>query len=102
MPIWTRNGHKHCTPGVGLKRGKNQLAKELADSARRLASRADYSNDYASQEKAVLHAFQAAVGEELQLKCAERGCRTLEMAVEKVEIQEWNTKRAERAVRTKE
>ena len=64
-----------------LRRGKNQSAKELADSARGLASRAYHSNDYASQEKAALHAFQTAVGEDLQLKCAERSCRTLEMAV---------------------
>ena len=61
---------------AGLKRGKNQLAKELADSARRLASSAYYSN-----EKAALHTFQAAVGEELKLKCAERGRKTVEMAV---------------------
>ena len=73
---------------AGLRRGKNQSPKELADSARRLASRAYHSNDYASQEKAVLHAFQTAVGEDLQLKCAERSCRTLEMAVETVEIKE--------------
>ena len=68
---------------AGLRRGKNQSAKELADCARRLASRAYHSNDYASQEKAALHAFQTAVGGDLQLKCAERSCRTLEMAVEK-------------------
>ena len=43
---------------AGLRRGKNQSAKELADSARRLASRAYHSNDYASQEKTALHAFQ--------------------------------------------
>ena len=42
---------------AGLRRGKNQSAKELADRARRLASRAYHSNDYASQEKAALHAF---------------------------------------------
>ena len=58
---------------AGLRRGKNQSAKELADSARRLASRAYHSNDYASQEKAALHAFQTAVGEDLQLKCADPG-----------------------------
>ena len=81
-----------------LRRGKNQSAKELADSARRLASRAHHSNDYASQEKA-LHAFQTAVGEDLQLKCAERSCRTLEMAVETVEIQERYTKKAVRALK---
>ena len=79
---------------AGLRRGKNQSAKELADSARRLASQAYHSNDYTSQEKAALHAFQTAVGEDLQLKCAERSCRTLEMAVETVEIQERYTKRA--------
>ena len=67
---------------AGLRRGKNQSAKELADSVRQLASRAYHSNDYASQEKAALHAFQTAVGEDLQLKCAERSCRTLEMEVE--------------------
>ena len=67
-----------------------------------LTSGAYYSNDYASQGKAKLHAFQAGVGEELQLKCAERGCRTLEMAVEMVEIQERYTKRTVRAVRTEE
>ena len=67
---------------AGLRRGKNQSAKELADSERRLASRAYHSNDYVSQEKAALHAFQTAVGEDLQLKCAERSCWTLEMAVE--------------------
>ena len=72
----------------GIKRGKNQSAKEIADSARRLASQAYYSNNYASQEKAALHAFQAAVGKKIQVKCAERGCKTLEMAVETVEIQE--------------
>ena len=36
---------------AGLKRGNKQSHKELADSARRLASRAYYSNDYESQEK---------------------------------------------------
>ena len=87
---------------AGLKRGKNQLAKELADSARCLASRAYHSNNYASQEKAALHAFQTAVGEDLQLKCAERGCRTLEMAVETVEIQERYTKKAIRALKQEE
>ena len=87
---------------AGLRRGKNQSAKELADSARRLASRAYHSNDYTSQEKAALHAFQMAVGEDLQLKCAERSCRTLEMAVETVEIQERYTKKAVRALKQKE
>ena len=87
---------------AGLRRGKNQSAKELADSARRLASRAYHSNDYASQEKAALHAFKTAVGEDLQLKCAERSCRTLEMAVETVEIQERYTKKAVRALKQEE
>ena len=87
---------------AGLRRGKNQSAKELADSARRLASRAYHSNDYASQEKAALHAFQTAVGEDLQLKCAERSCRMLEMAVETVEIQERYTKKAVRALKQEE
>ena len=87
---------------AGLRRGKNQSAKELADSARRLASRAYHSNDYASQEKAALHAFQTAVGEDLQLKCAERSCRTLEMAVETVEIQERYTKKAVWALKQEE
>ena len=87
---------------AGLRRGKNQSAKELADSARRLASRAYHSNDYASQEKAALHAFQTAVGEDLQLKCVERGFRTLEMAVETVEIQERYTKKAVRALKQEE
>ena len=87
---------------AGLRRGKNQSAKELADSARRLASRAYHSNDYASQEKAPLHAFQTAVGEDLQMKCAERSCRTLEMAVETVEIQERYTKKAVRALKQEE
>ena len=87
---------------AGLTWGKKQSAKELADSARRLASQAYYSNDYASQEKAALHPFQAAVGEVLQLKCAEQGCKTLEMAVETVEIQERYTRKALRAMRPKE
>ena len=87
---------------AGLRRGKNQWAKELADSARRLASQAYDSNDYASQEKAALHAFQTAVGEDLQLKCAEWGCRTLEMAVETVKIQERYTKKAVQALKQKE
>ena len=87
---------------AGLRRGKNQSAKELADSARWLASRAYHSNDYASQEKAALHAFQTAVGEDLQLKCTERSCRTLEMAVETVEIQERYTKKAVRALKQEE
>ena len=87
---------------AGLRRGKNQSAKELADSARRLASRAYHSNDYASQEKAALQAFQTAVGEDLQLKCAERSCRTLKMAVETVEIQERYTNRAVRALKQEE
>ena len=54
LSVWTRNGHQHRFTGV--RRGKNQSAKELADSPRRLASRAYHSNDYASQEKAALHA----------------------------------------------
>ena len=87
---------------AGLRRGKNQSAKELADSARRLAFRAYHSNDYASQEKAALHAFQMAVAEDLQLKCAERSCQTLEMAVETVEIQERYTKKAVRALKQEE
>ena len=87
---------------AGLRRGKNQSAKELADSGRRLATWAYHSNDYASQEKAALHAFQKAVGEDLQLKCAERSCRTLEMAVETVEIQERYTKKAVRALKQEE
>ena len=78
------------------------MAKELADSARRLASRAYHSNDYASQEKAALHAIQTAVGEDLQLKCAERSCRTLEMAVETEEIQERYTKKAVQALKQEE
>ena len=82
---------------AGLRIGKNQSAKELADSARRQASRAYHSNDYASQEKAALHSFQTAVGEILQVKCAERSCRTLEMAVKTVDIQERYTKKAVRA-----
>ena len=69
---------------------------------RRLASRAYHSNDYASQEKAALHAFQTAVGEDLQLKCAEQSCLTLEMAVETVEVQERNTKKAVRALKQEE
>ena len=87
---------------TGQRRWKNQSAKELADSARRLASRVYHFNDYASQEKAALHAFQTAVGEELQLKCVERGCRTPEMAAETVEIQERYTKRAVRAMQQEE
>ena len=87
---------------AGHRRGKNQSAKELADSARRLASRAYHSNDYASQEKAALHAFQTAVAGVLQLKCTERSCRTLEMAVETVEIQERYTKKAVRALKQEE
>ena len=87
---------------AGLRRGKNQSAKELADSARRLASRAYHSNNYASQEKVALHAFQTAVGEDLQLKCAKRSCRTLEMGVETVEIQELYTKKAVRALKQEE
>ena len=59
-------------------------------------------NDYASQEKAALHAFQTAVNEELQLKCAECGCKTLKMAVETVEIKERYTRKAVRAVRPEE
>ena len=63
------------------------LAKELANSARQLASRAYYSNDYDSQEKAVLHTFLVVLSKELQLKCVERGCKTLKMAVKTVKIQ---------------
>ena len=87
---------------AGLRRGKNQSAKELAESTRRLASRAYHSNDYTSQEKAALHAFHTAVGKDLQLKCPKQGCRTLEMAIEKVEIQERYTKRALQAVKQEE
>ena len=87
---------------AGLRRRKNQSAKELANSARRLASRAYHSNDYASQEKLALHAFQTAVREDLQLKCAERSCRTLEMTVESIEVQQRYTKKAIRALKQEE
>ena len=87
---------------AGLRRGKNQSAKELDDSARCLASRAYHSDNYASQEKAALHAFQTAVGEDLHLKCAKRSCRTFEMAVDTVEIQERYTKKAVRALKQEE
>ena len=105
--LWCRFGQETDTSIAlqelaGLRRGKNQSAKELADSARRLASRAYQSNDYSSQEKAALHVFQTAVGEDLQLKCAERSCRTLEMAVETVEIQERYTKKAVWALKQEE
>ena len=40
----------------------------------------------------MLHAFQSVLGEELSLTCRERGCKTLEMAVETVEILERHTK----------
>ena len=59
---------------ASLKQGKNHNAKDLVDSARRLASQAHYLNHYASHKEA-LHAFQSAVGEELHLKCADRGCK---------------------------
>ena len=74
---------------------------ELADSTQRLASRAYYSKDYTSQEKimSVLHALQAVVEEELQLKCAERGCNTLKMALATVEIQEQHTRKGVCAAR---
>ena len=99
-----RFGHENDTSNAlqelaALRRVKNQTAKELADNARRLACRAYYSNDYASKEKAALHAFQAAVGEELQLKCAERGCRTLEEAVEVIEVQERYARKVVRAAK---
>ena len=74
---------------ASLKRGKIQNAKDLVDSARRLASQAHYLNPYASHKEA-LHAFQSAVGEELHLKCADRGSKTLE----KVEIRKQYTKKA--------
>ena len=100
--VRTGDGHQHRVTRVGwAQEGQNQSAKELADSARHLASRAYHSKDYASQEKAALHAFQTAVGD-LQLKCAERSCRTLEMAVETVEIQERYTKKAVRALKQEE
>ena len=102
-----RFGHENDTSNAlqelaALRRGKGQTAKELADNARRLACRAYYSNDYASKEKAALHAFQAAVGEELQLKCAEKGCSTLEEAVEVVEVQERYARKAVRAAKQEE
>ena len=64
----TGDRHQHCAPGVG-QLGEGEMAGQ----------RAYY---YVIQEKVALHAFRAAVGEELQLKCTERGCKTLEMAVE--------------------
>ena len=95
MTLWPGNGNSVALQELaGLKRETNRSAKELADRARRLASRAYYSNYYASQEKGALHAFQAAVGEELQLKCPEQGFYTLKMAVETVEIQERYTRKA--------
>ena len=51
--LWLRFGQETDTSIAlhelaGLRRGKNQSAKELADSVSRLASRAYHSNDYAS------------------------------------------------------
>ena len=63
--VWTRNTSIALQELAGLRRGKNQSAKELAYSVRRLASRAYHSNDYPGQEKAALHAFQTAVGDDL-------------------------------------
>ena len=71
-----------------LRRGKNQSAKELADSARRLASRAYHSNDYASQDG-------SRRGPTVEVRRAE-------MAVETVEIQERYTKKALRALKQEE
>ena len=42
------------------------------------------------------------MGEDLQLKCAERGCGTLGMAIETVEIKERYTKKAVRALKQEE
>ena len=64
------------------------MAKDLADLARRLAGRAYQSNDHVSQEKAALYAFHTTIEEDLQLKCAEKGCKKMEQAVDIVEIQE--------------
>ena len=87
---------------ASLKRGKNQSPKEFADSAKRLASRAYYSNDYMARKKPCSMRSRPAVREELHLKCAEQGCKMLEMAVETVEIQERYTWRAVWALRTEE
>ena len=87
---------------ASLRRGKNQFAKEFADSAKRLASRAYYSNDYTARKKARSMSSRPAVGEELHLKCVEQGCKTLEIAVGRVEIQERYTQRAVWALRTEE
>ena len=99
-----RGSPSSVLPGDGHQHRFTKVcwAQELADSARRLASPAYHSNNYPSQEKAALHAFQMAVGEDLQLKCAERSCWTLEMAVETVEIQERYTKKAIRALKQEE
>ena len=45
----------------------------------------------------VLHAFQSVVSEDLQLKCAERGCKTLKMEVDTVDIRDRYTREAVQA-----
>ena len=86
-----------CATGAGQpKEGKKQIAKELPNSARRLY----HSNDYVNQEKAVLHAFQSAVGEELM--CMEPGCKTQKITVDTVEIQEIYTRKAVQAAKGEE
>ena len=52
--------------------------------------------------RTTMQAFQTAVGDDLQLKWAERSCRTLKMAVETVEIQERYTKQAVQALKQEE
>ena len=67
---------------------RKEQDSQRVDSARHLARRAYYTNDYVSQDKVALHAFQAALCKELQSKYGEQGCKTLEMEVETVKIQE--------------
>ena len=103
MTVWPGDDNSIALQELAvLKRGKNQTAKELADSAQRLASRAYYSNDYASQEKAALHMFQKAVGRNSSSNVLRGGAKTLEMAMETVEIQERYTRKAIRATQTEE
>ena len=85
-----------CATGAGqTKEGKKQIAK---DSARRPY----HSNNYANQEKAVLHAFQSAVEEDLELMCMEPGCKTRKITVDTVEIQEIYTRKAVQAAKVEE
>ena len=100
--IWTGNRHEHCPPGAGRPEKRKESVSEGTCRQREMFGQSGVFLQRLRQPREGGAPRIPGGGREGQLKCAEQGCKTLEMAVETVEIQERCTRRVVPAMRTEE